>query len=160
MSTEKSDPQTDAELSLLLETMSPDERDALLEEHRQLEKDLLRLADPLPPADFVHRVMQRVAAAPAPAMAARDVALATFITLAAFAAGIFAWVAHGTGLEGFALSLANLAVSAKLTLAGFGSAFEAIWRTAAVPVAMALTAMLVSSVVALKKLGTEAKVAS
>lgn len=40
---------------------------AVLEEHRQLEKDLFRLADPLPPPDLVHQVMARVAASPAPA---------------------------------------------------------------------------------------------
>src|SRR5271156_1517651 len=39
---------------------------AVLEEHRQLEKDLFRLADPLPPADLVAKVMQRGAAEPLP----------------------------------------------------------------------------------------------
>ena len=39
---------------------------AVLEEHRQLEKDLFRLADPLPPPDLVHQVMARVAASPRP----------------------------------------------------------------------------------------------
>lgn len=160
MSTEKNEPTTDLELEQLLEGLSPEERELLLEEHRQLEKDLLRLADPLPPADFVHQVMQKVAAAPAPAPSAKDIALAVGITFAAFAAGVFAFVSHGAGFEGLALSLANLAVSAKLVLAGVGSAFEAVWRTAAVPVAVALGAMLVTSVFALKKLGTEARVAS
>ena len=36
------------------------------EQHRQLEKDLFRLADPMPPVDFVQSVMARVALEPAP----------------------------------------------------------------------------------------------
>ena len=32
---------------------------AIIEEHRLLEKDLCRLADPLPPPDLVHKVMAR-----------------------------------------------------------------------------------------------------
>jgi hypothetical protein len=39
---------------------------AQVEEHRQLEKDLFRLVDPLPPPDLVSRVMARVADEPAP----------------------------------------------------------------------------------------------
>jgi hypothetical protein len=152
-------PQTDAELEQLLDGMTPEERDALLEEHRQLEKDLLRLADPLPPPDFVHRVMQKVAAAPAPAMAPRDIALAIVITVGAFAAGIIAFMSHGTTVHGLGLSFAGAFVTLREAFIGVASAFEVLWRTAAVPVAMALAAMLVSSVVALKKLGSEGKVA-
>ena len=57
----------DLELELLLKELAPTDalRAQLLEEHRQLEKDLLRLADPMPPADFVHAVMAKVATAPA-----------------------------------------------------------------------------------------------
>ena len=38
----------------------------IAEQHRQLEKDLFRLADPMPPPDFVQSVMARVALEPAP----------------------------------------------------------------------------------------------
>src|SRR5258706_10475493 len=102
------DPTNDAELEKMLSELSPEEREALLEEHRQLEKDLLRLADPLPPPDFVHQVMQKVAAAPAPTPAPRDIALAAFITLSAFAAGLFAFASHGAGWGAVGLSFASL----------------------------------------------------
>jgi len=149
----ENDPKTDAELDALLASMADDERAELLEEHRQLEKDLLRLADPLPPADFVHRVMQKVAAAPAPAMAPRDVALAIFITAATFTAGVLLFVSRGVGFEGVGLSFADTFIHVRELVIGVGSAVEAVWRTAAVPVAIGLTAMLVSSMVALKRLG-------
>ena len=67
--------QFDAETEALLRELAKtdDERDLLLEEHRQLEKDLLRLADPLPPPDFLAKVMTRVAAAPARPVSRADV---------------------------------------------------------------------------------------
>ena len=45
----------DLELEAMLAELAPTEaeRATLLEEHRQLEKDLLRLGDPLPPPDFL-----------------------------------------------------------------------------------------------------------
>ncbi|MBL8958143.1 MAG: hypothetical protein JNK82_45645 [Myxococcaceae bacterium] len=147
------DPKTDAELDALLAALPNDERDELLEEHRQLEKDLLRLADPLPPADFVHQVMQKVAAAPAPAMSPRDVAMAVVITVATFGAGVVMFLSHGAGFEGVGLTFADTFVRARELFIGVGSALETVWRTAAVPVALGLAAMLGSSVLALKKLG-------
>ena len=66
---------TDTELEALLAELAPTqaERTTLLEEHRQLEKDLLRLADPLPPPDFLANVMSRVAVAPARPLSRADV---------------------------------------------------------------------------------------
>lgn len=156
----ENDPQNDDELETMLATLSPEERDALLEEHRQLEKDLLRLADPLPPADFVHRVMEKVATAPAPAPAPKEIALAALIMVSALAAGVLAFVSQGAGFEGLALTFKNLFVHLRFMLVGLGSALEAIWHTAAVPLAVALMAMLFTSVAALKKIGTEAKAVS
>jgi hypothetical protein len=160
----ENDPKTDAELEAMLAALTPEERDALLEEHRQLEKDLLRLADPLPPPDFVHAVMRKVAAAPAPAMAGRDIALAVVITAGALMAGILAFISHGASVEGLGLGFTSAFLTVRELMIGLGSALQAVWRTAAVPVAIGLAAMLATSVVALKKLGTpngaEAKVAS
>jgi hypothetical protein len=156
----ETDPKDDAELDAMLAELSPEERAALLEEHRQLEKDLLRLADPLPPADFVHRVMQKVATAPAPAPAAKDIALAVVITVGAMAAGLAAFATRGVGLDGLGLSIAGFVVHLKYLLAGLGSGFEALWRTAAVPLAVGLATMLIASFAALKKIGTEVKVVS
>jgi len=155
----ENDPKTDAELEAMLADLSPEERELLLEEHRQLEKDLLRLADPLPPPDFVHRVMQKVATAPAPAPAPKDVALAALIMVSAVTAGVLA-IASGAGFGGIGVSIAQFALHLRTLLAGLGSAFEAVWSTAAVPLAVALSAILFTSVVALKKIGTEAKVVS
>src|SRR5206468_3945123 len=117
----ENDLKDDAELEAMLPSLSPEEREALLEEHRQLEKDLLRLADPLPPADFVHRVMQKVATAPAPAPSAKDIALAAVITLSAMAAGLAAFATHGAGLAGLGLTIAGFVVHLKYVLAGLGS---------------------------------------
>ena len=66
---------SDAELEALLAELAPTqaERATLLEEHRQLEKDLLRLADPLPPPDFLANVMNRVAEAPARPLSRADI---------------------------------------------------------------------------------------
>ncbi len=150
---DETDPKTDAELEALLASLPKDEREALLEEHRQLEKDLLRLADPLPPPDFVQQVMKKVAEAPAPAMSPRDIALAVFITAATFGAGVLLFLSRGTGFEGIGLSFAETFIRVREVVIGVGSALEAVWRTAAVPVALGLTAMLVSSMVALKRLG-------
>src|SRR6478672_7907016 len=97
----ETDPKTDAELEAMLAELSPEERELLLEEHRQLEKDLLRLADPLPPPDFVHQVMRKVATAPAPAPAPRDIALAALIMVSAVTAGVVAFASHGAGIGGF-----------------------------------------------------------
>src|SRR5688572_32109812 len=123
----ENDPKTDAELEALLGELSPEERDALLEEHRQLEKDLLRLADPLPPADFVHRVMEKVATAPAPAPAPKDIALAALIMVSAVTAGVLAFASHGGGIGGVGLAVTNLFLQLRILFAGLGSAFEAVW---------------------------------
>jgi hypothetical protein len=108
------DPKDDRELDAFLEALGQAEREALLEEHRQLEKDLLRLADPLPPPDFVQAVMKRVASAPAPAPAKADIALASLITFGAFAAGVVAFFAHGGAVDGVGLSFASLLVLKRL----------------------------------------------
>src|SRR5437870_13897110 len=116
----ENDPDTDAELEAMLEGLSDEEREALLEEHRQLEKDLLRLADPLPPADFVHRVMQKVATAPAPAPAPKDIALAALIMVSALTAGVLTFISHGVGIGGIGLWVAELALHLRTMLAGLG----------------------------------------
>src|SRR5687767_11154058 len=101
-------PKDDTELEALLASMPPDDRDALLEEHRQLEKDLLRLADPLPPPDFVNKVMLKVATAPAPAPSPKDIALAMLIAFGAMAAGVAAFFSHGgAGLGGLGVGFAE-----------------------------------------------------
>ena len=149
---------------LLKELASTDEERAqLLEEHRQLEKDLLRLADPMPPPDFVHAVMAKVAVAPARAPAKGEIVMAVVIVTAALAASVLAFSTHGDiGTVG--LSFTRLVLQLRDTVVGLGSAISALWRTAALPLTIGLGVALAASLVAFKRVLhnglTEAKVVS
>lgn len=77
----------------------------LLEAHRQLEKDLGRLVDPPPPADFVTAVMAKVDVAPLPLR--RELFLGAFV-FAAAALLIALFGAH----EGLAVDSAQRALPA------------------------------------------------
>lgn len=152
---------SDLELEQLLKELAPtaEARAQLLEEHRQLEKDLLRLADPLPPADFVQAVMAKVALAPARAPGRGDVVLAVSIVAAALAASVFAFAQSDVG--GAGLEFTRLVLQLRDTAIGLGSALTAIWRTAALPLTAALGLGLTACLVAFKRvLLTEAKVVS
>ena len=115
---------------------------ALVELHRQLEKDLLRLADPQPPPDFVHRVMARVQAQPvAPArelwsffgiLAGTVAALVMLVAFDAATAGIW-----GERIASFAIGLRD-AVEVVL------HAGVVVWETAAVPVMVAAVMALLT----------------
>jgi hypothetical protein len=140
----------DPELQKLLQGLPDAEREALLEEHRQLEKDLLRLADPPPPADFVQKVMAKVAAAPAQAPSRAEVGLAAMITFTAAALGLMLLANHAS-VEGLSLSFAQVLVWVREAAIGVSSAFAAVWRTSALPLSLALCAALITSVVTLKK---------
>jgi anti-sigma factor RsiW len=122
---------------------------ALLEEHRQLEKDLFRLADPLPPADLVARVMQRVAAEPLPLRAEMRVGLS--ILAATVMAAVLSFVAtHGPiGLLG--ASAARAVVSWKTSLFGLNNALQVAWSTTTIPLALSLTCVLFLSLVGLRR---------
>lgn len=136
---------------LLKELASTDEERAqLLEEHRQLEKDLLRLADPMPPPDFVHAVMAKVAVAPARAPAKSEIAIALVIVAAALTASVFAFsTTSDIGLVG--LQFTRLLLQLRDTVVGLGSALAALWRTAALPLTIGLGASLAACLVALKR---------
>src|SRR4051794_12056517 len=84
---------------------TPAERDALLEEHRQLEKDLLRLADPPPPPDFVSKVMAKVAAQPKVFSRAEIIGAASLVT-ALLAVGGVVFLSPGSGSLGVAVAQA------------------------------------------------------
>ena len=122
----------------------------LLEEHRQLEKDLLRLADPMPPPDFVHKVMARVAVAPARPPAKSEIAMACVIVLAAMGASFFAFFAHGDVGE-IGLNFTRMVLQLRDTLVGLGSAISALWRTAALPLTVGLGLALAASLVGFKR---------
>jgi hypothetical protein len=127
---------------------TPAERDALLEEHRQLEKDLLRLADPPPPPDFVSKVMAKVAAQPKTFTRAETIGAASLVT-ALLAVGLM-FLSPGNSSVGVVVAQAVIAVRGWMV--GFGSALEAVWATAALPLSVSLLLTLVSCLFALRRL--------
>jgi len=143
----------DAELERLLAGISPDEpgRGAVREAHRQLEKDLLRLADPLPPADFLSKVMAKVDAEPRRVSSA-EIQSAVMITFAALAASVAAFVSSGASADGVAVSLAQTFVSAREVLVGFGSGLAAVWRTAGLPLSVMLAILVMVTLVGFRRL--------
>lgn len=149
MSTDWSDP----ELEALLSELAPEaeSREGLLEAHRQLEKDLLRLADPMPPTDFVQRVMRRVEAAPARSLSRSEVFTAAGIVTFTVAAAVLALFTIGSGSSGVGLALAELVVRVRDALVAMGSALVAVWSTAALPMAVGLLVTVGLLLVALKR---------
>jgi anti-sigma factor RsiW len=131
-----------------------------IESHRQLEKDLFRIQDPLPPVDLVSKVMARVEAAPQPV---RDVKLGVFILvaglmmfLASFLAGPHAPAVLGTHAAGAVVFVRQLAVA-------LGAAVSVIWQTAAFPLIAISGLLLAASLLGLRRLAgnhslSEAKV--
>ena len=146
--------ERDEELEALLEQLAPDPeaRAQLLEEHRQLEKDLLRLADPLPPADFLQGVMKKVRAAPAPAMSRGEVGWAVAIVGLTLAASVFAFSSAGGSADGLGVGFARALLSLRSGMVGFFSALSSVYRTAAVPLVVGLSGTLFFCLVALRQL--------
>ncbi|GMU59725.1 MAG: hypothetical protein AMXMBFR34_14880 [Myxococcaceae bacterium] len=148
MSNELDDRELDALIASLAST--EEERAALLEEHRQLEKDLLRLSDPLPPADFVGQVMKKVAASPA-RVSKVEVVTAGIIVFVTVALAAVTLAATGGFAGSFGLALAQLVVYVREALVAVGSGLLALWTTAALPAVVALSMLLAASLVALKR---------
>jgi len=122
----------------------------LVEEHRQLEKDLFRLVDPLPPPDLVARVMARVSAEPAPVRLELKTAM-SILSLALMAAVLTFVANHGNiGLLG--VRAASGVVAWRHLFMGVGDAMAAIWSTAALPFVVAMTGLVISSVWGLRRL--------
>jgi hypothetical protein len=122
---------------------------AMLEEHRQLEKDLFRLADPLPPADLVARVMQRVAAEPLPLRAEIRVGLS--ILAATVMAAVLSFVATRGPIGLLGATAARSVVSWKTSLWGLNNAVQVAWSTTTVPLALTLSVILFASLVGLRR---------
>lgn len=143
----------DTELEALLSELAPTdaERAVLLEEHRQLEKDLLRLADPLPPPDFLSQVMRKVAEAPVRPISRADVWSAVAIVTGALALALAALLASGGVTGGFGLAVAELAVRFRDGLVAAGSGLLAVWTTAALPAVLGLSFVLVATLAAIRR---------
>lgn len=146
--------QRDDELDALLNELAPnaEDRAALLEEHRLLEKDLARLADPLPPSDFVAKVMAKVEAAPAPAPSRAEIISAGFIVFGALSLALAAFVSTGSASTGPGLALTQFVLAVREAVVVMGSALAALWRTAAVPMVAALGMTLGLSLFGLRRL--------
>ncbi|HEY8206336.1 MAG TPA: hypothetical protein VIG99_02565 [Myxococcaceae bacterium] len=127
---------------------------AVLEEHRELEKDLFRLQDPFPPANFVPQVMARVAAAPVPASVELKTGFA--ILGGALALAFVILVARGATAGQLGISVAHWVVESRAILVGLVRGIAMAWKTASVPLAGSLAFLLALSLVGLKKLaGTD-----
>lgn len=155
---------TDLELEAMLAELAPTEaeRATLLEEHRQLEKDLLRLGDPLPPPDFLLKVMARVAEAPARPLSRSDVWSAVAIVGVTMSLAVIALLVSGgaSGVGGgFGLALASVAVKLREALVAAGSGLFALWTTAALPTALGLSVVLAATLTAFRRLVQPAQVA-
>jgi anti-sigma factor RsiW len=121
----------------------------IVEGHRQLEKDLFRIADPLPPPDFVQKVMARVQSAPAPAR--QEVWTGLAILGASVGAAVFLILDSGaTGL--FGTELARLLLWSRSFLMAVPDGLRAVWQTAGVPVTAAASVLLVFVLFGLRRL--------
>jgi len=124
----------------------------LAEEHRQLEKDLFRLADPLPPPDFVHSVMARVALEPAPAR----VELRTGLTILAITlmGAILAFVASHGNLGLLGTRAASAVLAWRNLFFAVSEALAAVWSTAAVPMVVTMVGLVLVSTLGLRRLAS------
>lgn len=123
---------------------------AIIEEHRLLEKDLYRLADPLPPPDLVHKVMARVAVEPPPLR--RELWTGLSILMASLVLGLGVLLSNDAALSGAGTALARFLVDGKAFLEALRSGSHALWSTAASPVAALLALLLFSSLFGIKRL--------
>lgn len=123
---------------------------AMLEEHRQLEKDLYRLADPLPPPTLVANVMARVATEPPPLR--RELWTGLSILVASLAVGLGLLISSDAALSRLGAALASLLMDGKALFHGLASGASALWNTAAGPVAAILVFLLLTSLFGLKRL--------
>ena len=122
----------------------------IAEQHRQLEKDLFRIADPMPPVDFVQSVMARVALEPAPAR----VELRTgFSILAVTLMGaVLAFVATHGNLGLLGTHAARAVVAWRTLFFAASEALAAIWSTAALPTVVAMAGLVVVSTLGVRRL--------
>lgn len=122
----------------------------VLEEHRQMEKDLFRLVDPLPPPDFTAQVMAKVATAPAPI--ATEVRAGVGILLVAVSLFLTFLFSGGRSMADLGATLAQALVQAHATLVALATGLQAVWGTAAVPFVAISLALIVASLLGLRRL--------
>jgi hypothetical protein len=121
----------------------------LVEQHRQLEKDLFRLVDPLPPPDLVARVMARVAREPAPVRLELKTGL-SILAVALMAVTLSFVASHGhIGLLG--TRAADMVLTWRNLLFGASEGLRALWTTAAIPLVLTMVGLVVMSVLGLRR---------
>jgi len=128
---------------------------AVLEEHRQLEKDLFRIQDPLPPSNFVSLVMAKVAKAPAPSNSELWSGLSILGTAIALAFALV--VARGATVGQVGVAFAHGVLDLRSIAIGLVTGAGGVWKAAAFPLTATVAFMLLLSVAAMRKLaGAEA----
>ena len=123
---------------------------ALMEEHRQLEKDLYRLADPLPPPDLVRNVMARVATEPTPVR--RELMTGIPILVASLVTGVALLLGSDAALARVGLNVGRLFVEGRIFAEGVGNGLAALWATAALPLVACTTVLFLFSLWGLRRL--------
>jgi len=127
---------------------------AVLEEHRLLEQDLYRLADPLPPPTLVASVMARVAVEPVPQR--REVWSGLAILLTSLVGGLGYLLLNDQALGRLGTNAASFVVEGRLFAEGVLSGARALWSTEGLAVAAILAFLLVTSLAGLKRLAASA----
>ncbi|MFZ5468807.1 MAG: hypothetical protein ACOZIN_05155 [Myxococcota bacterium] len=128
----------------------------ILEEHRQLEKDLYRLADPLPPPLFVQQVMAKVAASPAPVHS--EAAVGLFVLAGALALCALTFVLGEGNLGLLGVRATTFLLELKGVFVAVGSGLSALLSTAATPTTVSLAAVFLFALFGLWRLAGPTKV--
>ncbi|RYZ32909.1 MAG: hypothetical protein EOO71_43195 [Myxococcaceae bacterium] len=123
---------------------------ARMEDHRLLEQDLFRLADPLPPPSLVVNVMARVAESPVPQR--REVWTGLAILLTSLGAGLGFLFSSDQALGRFGTGFASTVGNTRAFVEGLFSGAHALWSTAGVAVACFIAVVVLSSLFGLKRL--------
>lgn len=124
----------------------------LLEDHRQLEKDLYRLSDPLPPPDLVHKVMAAVAAQPRPVAA--EVKVGLVILAGALALMFLGFANAGLSAGSLGSAVADFTLAARSFVAATGRSAMSFWATAGLPLTFGSLLLLFLSLFGLRKLAS------
>lgn len=123
---------------------------ALMEEHRQLEKDLYRLADPLPPSNLVTLVMARVATEPTPVR--RELMTGIPILVASLFGGLALLLGSDAALARLGLNVGRFVVEGRVFAEGLGNGLAALWATAALPIVACTATLFLFSLWGLRRL--------
>ncbi|MCP3061532.1 hypothetical protein LXT21_22355 [Myxococcus sp. K38C18041901] len=126
----------------------------VLEEHRLMEQDLYRLADPLPPPTLVASVMARVAAEPVPQR--REVWSGLAILMTSLLGGLGYLVMNDQALGRLGTSVASFLVEGRFLAEGVLSGARALWSTEGLAVAAFLAFLILTSLAGLKRLAGSA----